>query len=104
PRDHLGEARGAKDDVGQSDRRDASPTRCELVVAVFHRNLLYAMNAASAGSSITRFSITPTFSISIRTTSPGTRNFPAAAPTPAGVPVETTSPGSSVKAVDSVAT
>ena len=55
---------------------------------------------------MTGFSRTPTPSTSIRTASPATNHFGGSklAPTPAGVPVETTSPGSRVKTVESSAT
>ncbi len=57
-------------------------------------------NTRAQGSGRTWFSIAPRRSISTRTRSPTRRNFPSAMPTPAGVPVEITSPGSSVMTVE----
>ncbi len=57
-------------------------------------------------SAMTGFSSTPIRSISMRTTSPGRKKRcgEAAMPTPAGVPVETMSPGSRVNTVDKSST
>lgn len=64
------------------------------------RRVALLPNTRAQGSARTRFSITPRRSISTRTISPTRRNFPSAMPTPAGVPVEITSPGSSVMTVE----
>jgi len=58
------------------------------------------------GSATTPFSSVPSPSISTRTTSPIESSFGGfiAMPTPPGVPVATTSPGSSVNAVDRCST
>ena len=54
----------------------------------------YPIRIVDSGSGTIRFSIRPIFSISIRTTSPATRNLGGSKPiaTPLGVPVATTSP------------
>src|SRR6266511_62409 len=69
------------------------------VADVDHGSSCRGRCACTGGSAATmRLTRTPRCSISVRTTSPGRRDAPRPAPTPAGVPVAMTSPGSRVTA------
>ena len=66
--------------------------------------LCYSITTVESGSSITLFSMWPNSEIEILTVSPFLINLPSITPTPPGVPVNTKSPGSRVKAVDRCST
>src|SRR5207244_2673146 len=71
-----------------------------------HGSVPSYMRGVFSGSAMTRFSISPSFAMAIFTTSPAFSHLGGfiAAATPPGVPVEITSPGSRVNAVDKCAT